>query len=45
MEIFDNFKELFLSVWNKGILGIDIFEILIGLGIFLVFLIFRVLIS
>ena len=45
MEIFDNFKELFLSVWNKGILGIDIFEILIGLGIFLVFLIFRGLIS
>jgi len=45
MELFDNFKELFLSVWNKGILGIDIFEILIGLGIFLVFLIFRGLIS
>ena len=33
MEIFDNFKDLFLSVWNRGILGIDIFEILIGLGI------------
>ena len=32
MEIFDNFKDLFLSVWNRGILGIDIFEILIGLG-------------
>ena len=45
MEIFDNFKNLFLSVWNRGILGIDIFEILIGLGIFLVFLIFRGLIS
>ena len=45
MELFNNFKELFLSVWNKGILGIDIFEILIGLGIFLVFLIFRGLIS
>ena len=45
MEIFDNFKSLFLSVWNRGILGIDIFEILIGLGIFLVFLIFRGLIS
>ena len=45
MEIFDNFKDLFLSVWNRGILGIDIFEILIGLGIFLIFLIFRGLIS
>ena len=45
MEIFDNFKDLFLSVWNRGILGIDIFEILIGLGIFLLFLIFRGLIS
>ena len=45
MDIFINFKDLFLSVWDKGILGIDIFEILIGLGIFLVFLIFRGLIS
>ena len=45
MDIFINFKNLFLSVWEKGILGIDIFEILIGLGIFLVFLIFRGLIS
>ena len=45
MEIFANFKNLFLSVWNRGILGIDIFEILIGLAIFLVFLIFRGLIS
>ena len=44
MQIFDNFKDLFLSVWNRGILGIDIFEILIGLCIFLVFLIFRGLI-
>jgi len=45
MDIFVNFKNLFLSVWEKGILGIDIFEILIGLGIFLIFLIFRGLIS
>ncbi len=45
MEIFNNFKELFLSVWNKGILGVDIFQILIGIGIFLIFLIFRGLIS
>ncbi len=45
MELFNNFKTLFLSVWNKGILGVDIFEILIGLGIFLIFLIFRGIIS
>ena len=45
MELFNNFKLLFISVWNKGIFGIDIFEILIGLGIFLIFLIFRGLIS
>ena len=45
MELFNNFKSLFLSVWEKGILGVDIFEILIGLAIFLVFLIFRGIIS
>jgi MscS family membrane protein len=45
MEIFNNFKELFLSVWKQGILGIDIFQILIGVGIFLIFLIFRGIIS
>ena len=45
MEIFNNFKELFLSVWNKGILGVYIFQILIGIAIFLIFLIFRGIIS
>ena len=45
MEIFYNFKVLFLSVWNKGILGVDIFQILIGIGIFLIFLIFRGIMS
>ena len=45
MELFKNFKSLFLSVWEKGILGVDIFEILIGLAIFFIFLIFRGLIS
>ncbi len=45
MDIFENFSVLFLEVWKKGILGIDIFQILIGLGIFLVFLLFRGLIS
>ena len=37
MEIINNFSDIFLSVWNKGILGVDIFQILIGIGIFLIF--------
>jgi len=45
MDIFENFSTLFLGVWKKGILGVDIFQILIGLGIFLIFLLFRGLIS
>jgi MscS family membrane protein len=45
MNIFENFSVLFLEVWKKGILGVDIFQILIGLGIFLIFLLFRGLIS
>ena len=45
MEIFNNFKDLFLSVWKKGILGVDIVEIFIGVGIFFIFLIFRGIIS
>ena len=45
MELINNFSDIFLSVWNKGILGVDIFQILIGVGIFLIFLIFRGIIS
>ena len=45
MELFNNFKDLFISVWKKGILGVNIFEILIGIGIFFIFLIFRGIIS
>ena len=45
MEVFKNFINLFLEVWNKGILGIDIFQILVGLGIFVIFLLFRGLIG
>ena len=45
MDVFINLKDLFLSVWEKGILGIDIGQIVIGLIIFLIFLIFRGLIS
>ena len=45
MNIVENFSVLFIEVWKKGILGIDIFQILIGLGIFLIFLLFRGFIS
>jgi len=45
MDIFENFSALFVEVWKKGILGVDIFQILIGLGIFLIFLLFRGFIS
>jgi len=45
MELFNNFGDLFVSVWDKGIYGIDIFQILIGIGIFFIFLIFRGIIS
>ena len=45
MEIINNFSEIFSSVWKKGILGIDIFQILIGIGIFFIFLVFRGIIS
>ena len=45
MDIFENFSALFVEVWEKGILGVDIFQILVGLGIFLIFLLFRGFIS
>ena len=45
MGVFENFSALFVEVWKKGILGIDIFQIIIGLGIFLIFLLFRGFIS
>ena len=45
MEIINNFSEIFFSVWKQGILGVDIFQILIGIGIFFIFLVFRGLIS
>ena len=45
MNALENFLDLFLEVWKKGILGVDIFQIIIGLGIFLIFLLFRGIIS
>ena len=45
MEAFSNLNDLFQSVWSKGIFGVNFLDIIIGLGIFFVFLIFRGLIS
>jgi len=45
MGVLNNFKDLFLSVWQKGILGVDFYQIIVGLFIFFVFLVFRGLIS
>ena len=45
MEAFVNLNELFQSVWIKGIFGVNFLDIIIGLGIFFIFLIFRGLIS
>ena len=41
MEVLQNFKILFLDVWNKGISGVNISEIIIALLIFLFFLFLR----
>tara|TARA_B100000131_G_scaffold314435_1_gene351258 strand:- start:731 stop:1816 length:1086 start_codon:yes stop_codon:yes gene_type:complete len=45
MDVLNNFKDLFLSVWDKGIMGVDFVQIIIGLVIFFVFLVFRGIIS
>ena len=45
MKVLNNFKDLFLSVWDKGIMGVDFVQIIIGIIIFFVFLVFRGLIS
>ena len=45
MDVLNKLNELFLSVWKQGILGVDFFQIIVGLGIFVLFLIFRGLIS
>ena len=41
MEVLQNFKDLFFDVWNKGISGVNISEIVIALLIFLFFLFLR----
>ena len=41
MNILENFKNLFLDVWKKGVSGINISEIIIALIIFILFLFLR----
>ena len=41
MEVFENFKDLFFDVWDKGVSGVNISEIVIALLIFLFFLFLR----
>ena len=41
MGVLENFKNLFFDVWNKGIAGVNISEIIIALLIFLFFLFLR----
>jgi len=41
MEAINSFKELFLDVWNEGVLGLNASEIIIGIIIFLLFYVLR----
>ena len=41
MNVLENFKNLFADVWNKGVSGINISEIIIALIIFIFFLFLR----
>ena len=41
MSVLENFKDLFLDVWKKGVSGVNISEIIIALAIFIFFLFLR----
>tara|TARA_Y100001935_G_C17259474_1_gene485537 strand:- start:115 stop:1206 length:1092 start_codon:yes stop_codon:yes gene_type:complete len=41
MKVLENFKNLFIDVWSKGISGVNISEIIIAILIFLFFLFLR----
>jgi len=41
MNVLENFKNLFVDVWSKGVSGINISEIVIALSIFIFFLFLR----
>ena len=37
MDVLENFKDLFLDVWKKGVSGVNISEIIIAIAIFIIF--------
>tara|TARA_X000001036_G_scaffold72561_1_gene64034 strand:- start:715 stop:1797 length:1083 start_codon:yes stop_codon:yes gene_type:complete len=41
MNVLENFKNLFIDVWNEGVSGVNISEIIIALAIFIFFLFLR----
>ena len=41
MDVLENFKDLFLDVWKKGVSGVNISEIIIAIAIFIIFLFLR----
>ena len=45
MNVFENFKNLFVEIWQQGIAGINFTQIGIGIVIFLLFLLLRGLIA
>ncbi len=45
MNVLENFKELFIEIWQQGIAGINFTQIGVGIVIFLLFLLLRGLIS
>ncbi len=45
MNVLENFKDLFIEIWQQGIAGINFTQIGIGIVIFLLFLLLRGLIS
>ena len=45
MSVFENFKNLFVEIWQQGIAGINFTQIGIGIVIFLLFLLLRGLIA
>ena len=45
VKLMENFITLVMSVWNQGVFGIDLNNILVAIGILLVFVIFRSIFS
>ena len=40
MEAINSFKEIFLEVWNDGVFGVNASEIIIGIVIFLLWIVY-----